>query len=672
MPVGRVVLERGLAMDPDRFSSSRDRIARFRCERFGIIVGDIFTSVLVFSMAAALMTISNSAFGQEAFNVERFSNLGAPVRRNALYNHVLGKDANGNERYYHAYRGDPWFLLSIDPRTGDYEEYIAGRKGNPYGMLWAGNNRLYVATGGGGTDDVFVFDPTTKALAYLGRPTETETVVWSLCEAGDGKLYGGTYPNAKLVSIDLKTHKLADLGRISPDQKYVRFLDTKGRYVYCNAGPSKAAVWAYNIETGDKTQILPERLRKVLSWGTAQKRADGHVYIRARKEVFRVNGLELEPVERLAAGRVENYQGSPARFPLTMQDGTRIRADHHSGPRKRFFIRRPEQMEATVKIDYTGSPTTLWAVQEGPDGLIYGTTRSPITLFAFDPQTSSTRVLGDPIGRHGQVYGWVWHDGKLFMAAYGKSRLTVWDPGRPWNFGTTPDSNPRLLGGCHISRPASLIVAPDGKYLLAGGVPGYGRVGGVLTVIEPEVPVIETIKGLFGEQSVASMVAIPDTDLVCIGTTWRGGSASEAKPSDLRLILWDFRSRKIVYETAPVPGESSIVQMVLVDRRVYCTTRDEGHLVVFDPYGRRVLHTAPLGLGGGSLFGLRYREADRMLYAISGESIVRIHPEGFAIQRLGTYPGLGYGMALSGDFLYLCSGTSLIRFAIPPVASGER
>jgi hypothetical protein len=216
-----------------------------------------------------------------------FVDLGEPVRRNALYNHVLGTDAQGRERYYQAYRGAPWFLLAFDPRTGAAKEFIAeGHKGNPWGALWASNRKLYLSTGGGGTDDLFVFDPATETLRYLGRPTQSEIVVWTLTEAADGRLYGGTYPGARLVSVDLATHRLTDHGRLSPDQKYIRTVASHGPYVYGNAGPARPAVWAYDTRTGAKTQLLPERHRAAAGWGNAQRRADGRVYLSPAEGVF--------------------------------------------------------------------------------------------------------------------------------------------------------------------------------------------------------------------------------------------------------------------------------------------------------------------------------------------------------------------------------------------------
>jgi hypothetical protein len=613
-----------------------------------------------------VMGVAVSACAQEALNQHLFADLGVPVQRNALYNHVLGTDGEGRERYYQAYKGEPWFLLSIDPLTGEAEQYTTEMTGNPYGICWASNRQLYVSTGGSGVGEIYRFDPASKQLTLVARTPEPEAVVWQLCEAEDGKLYGGTYPNARLLRLDLRTQELTDLGRIDPEQKYIRTLDTAGEYVYCNTGPSHAGVWAYHIPTGAREQILPERLRTQLSWGTAQKRADGKVYITAGDETFRVDGTGLAPAEELPPARLMNYQGSPTKMALTMRDGTVITVDSQSGVEQRYYIQQPAQERQTVKLSYEGTSTRLWALQEGPDGMVYGTTRGPITLFRVEPQTDEVTILGDPVHVNGQVYGMVWHRGRLCMAAYGKSRVVVWDPEQPWNWGVDPESNPRLIGSCHIGRPAALVVAPDGRHLLAGGVPGYGRTGGVLTIIEPDEAQIETIPDLFGTQSVASMVTLPEHSLVCIGTTYRGGSASEAPRTAPRLLLWDFDTREIVFETVPVPGEDAIVQMVRIGDRVFGTTEGDGHLFVFDLARRTLAHSAPLGYGPGCLFGLRYRAADGMLYAVCGDSIVRIDPSDYSIERLGSHPDLAYGMGMAGEHIYLCAGTHLLRFTIPP------
>jgi len=493
-------------------------------------------------MVVMAVSAFNHAAAQEAVNPELFADLGVPVKRNAIYNHILGTDAEGNERYYQAYKGEPWFLLSIDPLTGDAEQYTAEAIGNPYGICWAGDGRLYLSTGGSGIGEIYCFDPAARSLELVAQAPEGETAVWQLCEAEDGMIYGGTYPTSRLVRLDPGTGELADLGRIDPEQKYIRFVDTAGDYVYCNTGPSRAGVWAYHIPTGEREQILPERLRGELSWGTAQRRADGNVYISAGDEVFRVEGTELTPVEELPPARVMNFQGTPTKMALHMADGTVITVDSQSGVEQRYYLHVPGEDTRTVPFAYEGTATRLWALEPGPDGMIYGTTRGPITLFRIDPATDEVTILGDPVHVNGQVYGTAWREGTLYMAAYGKSRVVAWDPEKPWDWGTEPGSNPRFIGSCHVGRPAALVVAPDGRHLLAGGVPGYGTVGGALTIIEPDEGTIEAIPDLFGTQSVAGMVTLPEQGLVCIGTTWRGGSASEAPRTEPRLLLWDWET----------------------------------------------------------------------------------------------------------------------------------
>jgi len=595
-----------------------------------------------------------------------FIDLGEPVRRNALYNHLLGRDARGHERYYQAYRGEPWFLLSFDPQTGATREYTAtGHKGNPWGALWASDQKLYVSTGGGGTDDIFVFDPATEKLRYLGRPTTSEIVVWTLAEAANGRLYGGTYPNAKLISVDLKTHQLLDHGRLSPDQKYIRTVASHGPYVYGNAGPAKPAVWAFDTRTGEKTQILPERFRHAQGWGNAQRRADGRVYVApAEGAFFRVDGLALVAVDRLPAALPENEQGYPSRVVVETSGGTRFTVDDLTGPERRYF-RTPRGGETqAVTFAYTGTATDLWAVEDAPDGTIYGTTRSPITLFAVDPRSDAARVLGDPSGRRGQVYGWQWIDRRLFMATYGDSRLTVWNSAAPWRSILREDPNPRYLGDHRIGRPSVLCVTPDRRHLLISGVPDYGVTGGALTLFDLETEAMQAISAPVGAQSIVAATPLPDLNLVCFGTTWRGGSASVAAASDPRIILFDVDRRRIVFETVAVTGEAGVVQMVAHNGLVYATTGDAGHLVVFDPRRREVIHRAPLGFGPGKLFGLRYSPVHDSLFALSGTSVVRIDPRSFGISRLGQRPGITAGLAMAKDAIYVCAGTRLLKLPL--------
>ncbi len=621
------------------------------------------TQMLTPALLLLLVALAGTAdAAQEAYKPELFTDLGEQCHRNAVYNHALGLNAQGNECYYVAFTGNPGLLLTLDPRTGKGAQIdFTDCPGHPWGIWWASNKKLYLSFGGGEGDVILCYNPADGSLENLGHATDSEQVVWTLWEAPDGKLYGGTYPNAKLVTIDLQTHEITDLGRISPDQPYIRTVACEGDYIYCNAGPSKPAVWAYNIRTGEKTQMLPDRFREQAGWGNARNHSDGHVYVIIGEEKFRLDGTQFEPVTTCPGPVPEAYQGYADQMRLKLRDGTTIRQDVQSGPDRRYFLDLPDGTMETVPFDYAGTANILWSLVNGPDGRIYGSTHSPITLFAHDPATGETEVLGDPIHAHGQIYGKRWHDGKLYMAAYGRSTVTVYDPGRPWSFGAEPERNPRYLGSCQIGRPSAMVAAPDGRHLLIGGVPGYGSVGGVLTILEPQEPSIEVLEEIVDTHSIYSMVTIPNTDLVCLGTTCRGGSASETQQSDARLVLWDHARRETVFQTEPVPGEATIEQLIYAAGKVFAITRDNGHLVVFDPATRTVLHTAELGFGPGVLFGLGHRDADGMVYAISGTSLLRIDPATYAIERVAAHPDMRYGMAFAGDSVYVCAGPRLMK-----------
>jgi hypothetical protein len=379
---------------------------------------------------------------------------------------------------------------------------------------------------------------------------------------------------------------------------------------------------------------------------------------------FRIDGVNIVRVDAMPDAIAEASQGNPDNMVLHTADGTRIDVDDLTGPEQRFFLTSTQGETRTVSFEYTGTATTLWAVEDAPDGTVYGTTRSPITLFAVDPQTDASRVLGDPSGVRGQVYGWHWVDRQLYMATYGGSRLTVWNADEPWVSIGSEASNPRYLGNHKIGRPSVMCLAPDNRHLLISGVPGYGATGGVLTIYDTQTGAFDILEGVVGEQSIYAAATVPGTDLVCLGTTYRGGSASETETSDPRFLLFDVAKRSVVFETVAATGEDAVVQMIEHDGLIYATTGDEGRLVVFDPKARAIIHTTSLGYGPGKLFGLRHYAGDNMIYALSGTSVIRIDPQSYAIEHLGEHPDITAGMAIANDAVYVCAGTHLLKLPI--------
>ncbi len=590
-----------------------------------------------------------------------WENLGVQAQRSRIFSREVGRSTTGDEVYYLGMNG---FALALEPRTGR----PAGPRGQfDFGEEWIwdicahSNGKAYATCGLRG---VFEFDAATGEQRQIGTPPEGETVIWELYEASDGHIYGGTYPSAKLVRVNLETDQIEDLGRIDPEQMYVRTIAVEGDYVYCGCGVTRPSVWAYHIPTGEKTQILPDEAREGPGWGRAMTRIDDRVYIWGNGEGgWRVSGLELERVEELPHLRYEE-----------LADGTRLYAWDNAGPDREYIVAPRGGEQYTVSFDYETEGPELWDIFSGPDGRIYGNTHTPITLFANDPETCETQVYGDPVGHAGQVYASTWIEGKLHMAAYSDCSYTVWDPAREWSFGTEPESNPRRLGDTrpHVQRAGDLIAAPDGRHTLVCGIPGYGHQAGGIAVVDPEAQTFEQHDDVVAPQSPWSLSDTPDPDVIAIGTTMYSGTGTEKVVTLARVVLWNWRTGEVLSEFTPWQDELDPADFVKLDDEVQVNSflrlgdqlwmigAPDGRVAVYDFGTEELTHLPYLDYGSGRLL---YRPEDGMIYSNMAGWIVRIDPRTHEQTLLASYPG-SQGCALSGEWLYAFEGARLLRLRI--------
>lgn len=581
-----------------------------------------------------------------------WEDLGAQVRRSRIYSQAVGTDTKGEEVYYLGFvDAEKAFVLALDPLTGKGQQLnLDGYAGQVWHICAHSNGLAYATTGTGG---IFELDAVNGAVRFIGNPPEGEVVVWELYEAADGNLYGGTYPSAKLARVNLATGQVEDLGRMDPEQMYVRTIATEGDFVYCGCGVTKPAVWAYNIRTEEKTQLLPDECREGAGWGRATTRIDGNVYVYGNGAMhFRVEGLALEKVDKIP------------RMPFhELADGTRLFTSEESGPDGVYWAHTPDGEKHEVRFSYECTGTKLWDVFEGPDGRIYGNTHTPITLFAFDPSSGDTEVFGNPVGHAGQVYASLWHEGKLHMAAYSDCTYTVWDPAMPWEFGEEPSNNPRRIGytSRNMQRAGGMIAAPDGRQIIVGGQPGYGRVGGGIVIVDPEEAKFDVVEKPVDPQSPYALCDTPDPDVILIGTSMYGGSGTKKIPTPGRLVFWDWRQRETVSEITPWEDEYVITSLVRIGKEVFFTGAPHGRVGVYDLERKEHVVVADYRYGPGRM---RLRPADGKLYVTMRGHVVRIDPVTREHEELGTYPNLGGAIAFAGEYLYGLSGTHLVRMRV--------
>ncbi|MCX8107929.1 MAG: hypothetical protein N3G20_03910, partial [Verrucomicrobiae bacterium] len=456
---------------------------------------------LVLLLAVAVWWMSGrSGMGAEP-RPARFDCLGVPVTKALLMGIVVGPDQTGKEEclYFNfAQTGSTLILVAVDPDTGEAKQYKAPVGSGAWAMVKGPDNRIYLGTWESGY--ILRFDPAApqRGIQVLGRPSATETYIWQFAVGKDGKLYGCTYGQAKLVSCDPRTDQLEDLGRMDETQMYARSIacGPDGR-VYTGIGYGRANIVSYDPVTGTKRSILPAELQ-TNTVAEVYLGVDGQVYARCGSHSFRIENDRLVRIEP------EQASGPPK---LVLRDGRVVTVGTVTGQTCTYTLTDPSTgARTTHAFKYHAEGALLIMLGRGPQEKVYGSSAMPLEMFVHDPATRKNFVLGNPTPVDGEIYSMVECANKLYLCAYPGAYLSVYDPSKPFGFGTNSTDNPRgfgYLGDGHL-RPRAMVVGNDKLYI--GSLPPYGELGGALAVFDLAAEkVVENYRHLVTNQSVVSL-----------------------------------------------------------------------------------------------------------------------------------------------------------------------
>lgn len=583
-----------------------------------------------------------------------FEDLGVPVRKAGFRAAIVGPDAKGDNRLlYFSFNqeGAPLFLLEVNPETGETKQYGAPEGPGAWALVAGPDRKIYLGTWNGAL--MLRFDPAhpERGIEKIGRPAPSESYIWNYAVGKDGKIYGCTYPHAKLVSYDPASNKMEDLGRMDPTQMYARSVaaGADGK-IYVGIGYAQANVVVYDPVTRQHKAILPEEYRKT---GAAEvfAAANGKVYARVRGKIFRCDGEQMVPV-----APAENAHPAPQ----TMADGRILSGADEDG----YSLHEPKTGKTTRReYQYEGAGSAVFVVGNGSDGRIYGSSVLPLEMFVYDPAKGKTEDLGNPTPVSGELYSLVPLDGKLYVCAYPGSWLSVYDPTKPFQYGTSPNSNPRGIGNVgdgHL-RPRAMIVGP-GKRLYVGSLPPYGELGGALGVYDPATDkFVENYRNIIPNQSVVALAWEERSGLVFGGSSIAGGGGSTPSEKEAHFFAFDPAAKKKTFDVVPVAGDSTIAAMAATEGKVFAVSLPSNTLFVFDPQSREIVHRAKLPFGGQKEISLGlFRNS---LYGLAGSTIYRLNPKTYAVEKVASYPGgISCGFAVNETGIYFGSGTHLVRY----------
>ena len=585
--------------------------------------------------------------------------LGVPVSEPILWGTYAGPGKTGAlDTIYLSYAqyNAPLFLLAVNPDTGETKQFngpLSSEMGS-WGYAVDHENRIYL--GSYYNAHLLRFDPRTEKWEDLGRPAGgKESFICAVTTAPDGKIWGGTFPSAKLFSYDPKTGMSEDFGRMDPDQFYCYPTAGEDGLIYCAIQFEKMNIVVFDSEKKTRTSLIPPESRKP-GRVTLVKGKDGRIY------------SKLTPSDQwslVEEGKklVEVPLSSVPFVPKALPDGRVF----HSIEDNILRIENPVTKERKeIPLQYEAAGAYIFVVGTGPDGNIYGSSMLPLRFFVFDPRSQSLANLGKASRVNGEVYSMGSLDGKLYLCSYPEARLSVYEPGKPIRFGDDEDANPRDLGpmGGDLYRPRAMIAGPRGRVYI-GGYPDYGLLGGAIGVYDPMRNEKRVYRHIIRNQSIASLAYIEKFDVIAGGGSILGGTGTHAVEKEAKLMLWDPKEEKKIFETTPVPGAKIILSLaVTVEGLLYGITNN-GKVFVFDPEKREIRKVFDLGFKEPREISLQLGP-DLRLYGLAKEAIFFIDPRSDQVSLVTKPPvPIHSGMAMLGRRIFFGSGANLWEFEIP-------
>lgn len=454
---------------------------------------------------------------------------------------------------------------------------------------------VYIGTQSNGR--MFRFTPNSLELEELSTgPVFDQGHMWCMAITDDQQVYVGTYPDGKVLQYDPSTDKWSDHGQLVPGAQYVRSLATDGSMLYAGTG-TLARIMRLDPASGETSEItLPDDLQDeefVYDLDVAgellfARLKESHaliVYDLASEEwVDRIeDGLGLhvsgESVLRTESGRRRvayyNTSSSPV-MAYDLDTGDKIETTLHlggssnrdwswqelgargfpgeslltgisDGTVKAFNPITHETLSVTA--DAEGSPYEIRSLAAGPNGEIFvGGYLSPRELGVADPDTGE--VTQFPWS--GQVEGMTAQGDDVLFGIYPGGGIRKYDTTQEFDLDTNP--GPSVAIGEQQDRPVTLT--PAGDLTAIGSVPGYGQLGGALTLLDRATEEMDVYRHVVPDQSV---VALLHQDGVLYGGSaiW-GGLGIEPTASDAELFAFDLDTREVLFSVVPVPGETSI------------------------------------------------------------------------------------------------------------------
>lgn len=504
--------------------------------------------------------------------------LGKPIHAVGISGAAHGM-YNGRHYIYAVSSGEPCVMFVIDALTATCVKRMemSGSSHN-WGVSVTSDGTVYA----GGDGIFYRYVPGSDSLESLGVAVKGENYFWLTTVDDQDYPYCGTFPNGKVFRYEPENGIFRDYGQMVEHEQYVRSIVFTNGKIYAGIGTT-AHIIELDPHTGAKREIeLPEECKAIkfvyhlsavdtllfalingnvhiydlaaeqwigkldnASGVISTPDAEGNIYFIQNGLLTRMNIHDLVPqpttFERSSINNIAWIE-----YPGELFPGRSLISMNSAG----FWIYNPATGHAqSFAVEMEGQPIGIQSLTTGADGTIHIGAYFLGGYASYHPQTDAFT----PSKPFGQPENMLVYRDQLYLGVYTGGRIFRYDPAQPWQ----ANVNPKLLFSLKEDgqdRPFALT--STNRYLVAGSVPAYGTLGGVLALYDPETEEKFVHKQLVQNQSVICLTSIGD--MVFGGTSVYGGLGVRPSETQAYLFMFDTTTQQKVWEGAPVEGDLAV------------------------------------------------------------------------------------------------------------------
>jgi hypothetical protein len=199
------------------------------------------------------------------------------------------------------------------------------------------------------------------------------------------------------------------------------------------------------------------------------------------------------------------------------------------------------------------------------------------------------------------------------------------------------------------------------------GYMDYGRRGGGIAIynLETKEARLLTHEDVVPDQSTIALKVLPDGDLVG-GTSISTPGGGHEKAKEGELYIMDWKTKKVVFRTVPVPGASDVASLEIgVDGLVYGIAGPSPELFVFDPKTRTVVKRESLVRFGSLPRQVLTRAPDGTVYGLLSKAVFRIDAGTKSAAPAADLPAEATaGAVIAAGRLYFAAGARLYSLGL--------